>query len=48
MTKRYDSHVLIIQLKFGLVIAGTAVIAVISGTLFTFPLSLPSPVKFSS
>ena len=41
MTKRYDSHVLIIQLKFGLVIAGTAVIAVISGTLFTFPLSLP-------
>lgn len=41
MTKRYDSHVLIIQLKFGLVRAGTAVIAVISGTLFTFPLSLP-------
>ena len=41
MTKRYDSHVLISQFKFGFVIAGTAVIAVISGTLFTFPLSLP-------
>lgn len=41
MTKRYDTHLLIIQLKFGLVRAGTAVIVLISGTLFTFPLSLP-------